>query len=182
MIIHRSYRIEPTTVRRRPIAWLITLLLAGMVVGCESDPIPQGTPGGFGNGDPATVPAFRKAVVAGHTVIRLTIPNVGGGNAELIRALLTPPAVSTGDKASEADAAKMREAVLDGLAHPSAKPARLFYIGRAYALEHRRNPVVLLICDPCGTATLTMRTEGKDGDVVIAPQFDLSVLGPLFAP
>jgi len=173
---------ESTTAWRRPIAWLVSLLLATMVIGCESDPIPQGTPGGFGNGDPATVPAFRQAVGAGHTVLRLTLPKVGGGNAELIRALLTPPVVSTGDKASEADAVKMREAVLDGLAHPSAKPARLFYIARAYAVEHHRNPVVLLICDPCGTATVAMRTDGKDGDVVIAPQFDLSVLGPLFTP
>jgi hypothetical protein len=179
---YRSYRVKSMVARGGSIPWAVIVILAAAIAGCAFDPPPQGTPGGFGNGDPASIPAFQQSVSSGRAVSRLSLPKVGGGNAELIAALLDPAVISTGTRVPDADAAKMRRAVLEALSHPSANPARLFFVGRAYALEQRPNLVVLLICDSCGTGALAMRTAGHDGDTVLSPQFDLSVLGSLFTP
>ena len=158
------------------IAWVIAL------VGCASVSSPQGTAGGFGEGDPASIPTFRRIVSAGHSVLKEPLPKVGGGNAQLIRALLSPAAISAGEREPDTDAGKMRQTLSQALGSPSTKPSRLFFVSRAFAFEDARDSVVLLICDDCGTAALAMQPAGKDSEVVLSPQFDLSVLGSLFAP
>ena len=93
---------------------------------------------------------------------------------ELINALFSPAVLSAGQRQPRARA--LREAVTKALDHPSARPSRLFYIERAYALEGSGPTVLLLICDSCRTATLAMRHGGKGNDVLLPPQFDLGEL------
>ena len=168
--------------------WFVGLLLALVTSGCEKtestgatagEP-PIVTAGGFGHGDPGAVPAFHRALLAGQTVTRLTPPRTGGGNMELINALFSPGVLSAGQRQPRARA--LRDAVTEALDHPSARPSRLFYIERAYALEGSGPTVLLLICDSCRTATLAMRPGGKGNDVVLPPQFDLSKLEASFSP
>ena len=169
----------PATVRlwSLPRAAALSLLLTAG--GCAP---PEGTAGGFGPGDPAAVPAFRETIAASQTVSRLALPKTGGGNAELIRALLSPAAIAAGARQSASTAVAMREAVPRALGQPSARPARLFQIERAFALTGSGRPVVVLICDTCGTATLAMRPAGETGDVILPPQFDLGALGASLPP
>lgn len=169
---------NPLPSLRWPLACLAVLMLAG----CDFLSPPVVTPGGFGDGDPASVPAFQSALATGRPVVKEPLPKVGGGNGPLIRALLQPAAISAGQHARNTDATMMRSVIQQAVGRPSATPARLFFVSRAYAFPDGGNPVVLLICDPCATAALAMQPAGKDGDVVLSPQFDLSPLGPLFAP
>ncbi|MSP01256.1 MAG: hypothetical protein EXR07_09455 [Acetobacteraceae bacterium] len=167
-----------TTARRLPGLMAIGLVLIAMVAGCEtSPPPPLMTQGGFDNGDPASIPAFRERLTAARPVVRQSLPKVGGGNAGVIRTLLSPTAIAGGQRLPGKDETAIRGALLRSLDHPSAKPARLFYISRAFAFRDREHPIVLLICDTCGTAALAMRATGADQHVVLSPQLDIGDLG-----
>jgi hypothetical protein len=149
---------------------LITMLLAFW-----RPALSQVTPGGFGNGDPATIPAFRQALAENRPLFRLKVPEVAGGMPGLIRTLVSSDVRTEGEPQSETAAKSLRRAILAALDHPSESPSRLYFVRTAFAFAGRGPPIVVLVCELCGTATLAMRAIGEEAPM-LSPQLDLKSL------
>lgn len=131
-------------------------------------------PGGFGNGDPTSVKAFRQAVSQSDDLIRVPTPRAGT-MLDVIASLLTGSRSHLPHE-SNREMRRLRSAVVAALDHPASAPSRLYSLAPiSYVFTGRGPTVAILICMLCGTATLAM--HASDGSrLILSPQLELAQL------